>query len=432
MRATLSFTLLVSGVLLPFAEAQADVATDIERLELAYRKLGAEVEVLKPRLLERSQQVPIQFEAELTEPDANSTNPEDCGRVIVLSATTSSFSLRLNPDDPEEGLHAVLASVAGAAEIELCGTQRRGLRSLRLEMHSPRGILQALHIHSHGSSPNLASFLPNRVPGPAAAPVRATKARLAPFGQRLSEALARLSADPANEVREFILGSAQTTEGTLEVSDGCHQIVALQGDAEGPGNTAVADLDLEVFDLSGEQSLARDNSENYDASAGFCTPLPRKIRIRISGAAPSTTLRLLAAKAPFPKFIPESFGPTGRGALASALREAHSDRLQNEAVERFLGVQGRTLVPLALETGACYLAIVGAAGGSLRALSLSVRIGPVQQEDQGDTNAPTATVGFCSTEPGVAQLEVSARGQGLVWAGAVWQTSRLPIGQVAE
>ncbi len=432
MRAPLSFTLLVSGMLVPFAEAHADVATDIERLELAYRKFGAEVEVLKPRLLERSQQLPLQFEAELTEPDANSTNAEDCGRVIVLAATTSSFSLRQNSNDAEEGIHAALASVAGAAEVELCGTERKGFHSLRLEMRSPRGIIQALHIRSRRSSPNLASILPNRVPGPAAAPVRATRLRLAPFEQRWAQALARLNAEPNNEVREFSLGSTQTTEGALEVSEGCHQIVALQGDAEGPRNAAVDDLDLEIIDLSGEQSLARDNSENYDASAGFCTPLPRKIRIRISGAAPSTTLRLLAAKAPFPKFIPESFGPTGRGALASALREAHFDRLQNEAVARFLGVQGRTLVPLALETGACYLAMVGAAGGSLRTLSLSVRVGPVQKDDQGDTNTPTATVGFCSTAPGVAQLEVSASGQGLVWAGAVWQTSRLPIGQVAE
>jgi len=432
MRARLSFTLLVSGMLTPFAEAQADVATDIDRLQIAYRKLGADVEVLKPRLLERTQQLPLQFEAELTEPDANSTNTEDCGRVIVLAATTSSFTVRKDSAEPEEGLHAALASVAGAAEVELCGVERTGLRSLRLEMRSPRGIIQALRVRSRGSSPNLASILLNRVPGPAAAPVRATRPRLAPFEQRLSQALARLRAEANNEVREVSLGSAQTTEGTLEVSAGCHQIVVLQSNAESLRDSAVADLDLEVFDASGEQSLARDSSENYDASAGFCTPLPGKIRLRILGASATTTLRLLAAQAPFPKFIPESFGPTGRGALAFALREAHFERLQKVAVARFLGVQGRTLVPLALETGACYLAIIGVAGGSTRALSLNVRVGPVQKDDQSEPNAPTATVAFCSTEPGVAQLEILARGQGLVWAGAVWQTARLPIGQVAE
>ncbi len=419
-------------MLVPFAQAHADVATDIERLAIAYRKLGAKVEVLKPRLLERTQQLPLQFEAELTEPAANSTNTEDCGRVIVLAATTSSFSLRQDPGESEDGLHAALASVAGAAEVEICGAERTALRSLRLEMRSPRGIIQALRVRSHGSSPNLASILLNRVPGPAAAPIRATRPRLAAFEQRLSQALARLRAEANNEVREVSLGSAQTAEGTLEVSAGCHQIVVLQANAEGLRNIAAADLDLEVLDGSGEQSLARDTSENYDASAGFCTPLPLKIRLRILGATATTTLRLLAAQAPFPKFIPESFGPMGRGVLAFALREAHFEHLQNDAVARFLGVQGRTLVPLALETGACYLAIVGAAGGSTRALSLNVRVGPVQKEDQGEPNAPTATVGFCSTEPGVAQLEVLARGQGLVWAGAVWQTARLPIGQVVE
>lgn len=388
------------------------------------------MEVQKPRLLERTQLLPLQFLSALTEtPEEIRSN--SCARVVVLAAKTTSFLLRQRAGDPSEAPTRPLASVAGAAEIELCGAKTEALGALVLEMRSPRGIVQALRIRSPRESPSLSHFLTHRVQGPAAAPPTSlARPRLPAFQVRESRLRANAHSEPKAEVQPLTIEASHPDGGTVNVLPGCHQITALQLDSE--PEAGVVDLDLEIFEQGDTQLITRDFSEDLDATANFCTPEPQRLRLRLQGALPTTKVQWFDIRTPFPSGIPEVFGPMGRGNLATALRSSHASLPEGEPVARVLGVQGRTLLPLLIEPGACYLAIVGAAAGNLRALGLSARTGAIQKDAQGDQDSPTATLAFCNQQSRSVQFEVMARGQNLVWAGAVWLTARLPIGQVAE
>lgn len=415
------------------SSAHADVKTDIATLQRAYRSLGADVEVRKPRLLERSQQIPLQFVGDLTRSALAGAVQRRCARVVVIAAPTSSFVLRALPTDLNRVAPPGYSSVAGAAELELCGDELTELGALVLEMRSPRGIVQVLQVDSQTPSPSLVSFLPHRLAGPSAAPTRSSsRPRQQPVEQRRAQVLARWRTDPASDIHEFLIDPNSAGDAVLEVGAGCHQIRALQSPQARNSTPSVDDLDVEVLDLTDGDLLARDVSENLDSLVNFCTAEAHKLRLRVLGRGPTTAVQLMVQHLPFPEGLPVGFGSMGRANLALGMRHARLGPLSGEPVSRFLGIQGRTLVPALIEPGNCYVALIAAAGGSVRILSLNVRVGPIQQTAQADSDLPAIAVAFCNSEHLAATLEISALGQNLVWVGGIWQTARLPLGEIIQ
>jgi hypothetical protein len=86
---------------------------------------------------------------------------------------------------------------------------------------------------------------------------------------------------------------------------------------------------------------------------------------------------------------------------------------------------------LPVETGACYVAVVGVARGHARQLQLRALVGGRESTDERGASEEAALVSFCARAHESARLEVLARGTGVSWGLAlfrvksgVWETGR--------
>ncbi len=93
-----------------------------------------------------------------------------------------------------------------------------------------------------------------------------------------------------------------------------------------------------------------------------------------------------------------------------------------------LGVQGTTELPLAVEPGTCYSALLVPLRGEARSLSLSVRAHAAGEVPRGSTDAEGNAVSFCAQGARLATLEVDGQGAGLAWLLSVWQSGRAALG----
>jgi hypothetical protein len=86
------------------------------------------------------------------------------------------------------------------------------------------------------------------------------------------------------------------------------------------------------------------------------------------------------------------------------------------------GGSGTTSVPVPIEPGACYLAVVSLVQGVARTVGLRVRVGARQSADERGVDDSGAAAAFCAGERARALAEVEARGSPLLgWGLALYR-----------
>jgi hypothetical protein len=95
------------------------------------------------------------------------------------------------------------------------------------------------------------------------------------------------------------------------------------------------------------------------------------------------------------------------------------------------GSSGTTPLPLSVEVGGCYLAVVGVVRGRARQLQLRAFVGPRESTDERGATDEAALSAFCVRAHESAKLEVFARGTGVSWGLAlfrmksgIWESGR--------
>jgi len=115
--------------------------------------------------------------------------------------------------------------------------------------------------------------------------------------------------------------------------------------------------------------------------------------------------------------------------MSAVLREQALGLTGAKLVDEALGVQGTTAMPVAVEPGACYLAVVIELRGTAQSLALAARAGGREAQSRTPLDAPGTALSFCAGSTSRALIEVEARGLSLVWMSALWQTGRIRLGE---
>ena len=95
------------------------------------------------------------------------------------------------------------------------------------------------------------------------------------------------------------------------------------------------------------------------------------------------------------------------------------------------GGSGLTAMPVPVEAGACYVAVVAATRGRMRQLALRASVGALESADERGAQEEGAAIAFCARDRRFVRLEVEARGANPTWALAlhrvqsgVWELKR--------
>jgi hypothetical protein len=118
--------------------------------------------------------------------------------------------------------------------------------------------------------------------------------------------------------------------------------------------------------------------------------------------------------------------------MAEAVWQSHNRALGDSLIHESLGVAGVTAVPLEVEPGACYLAAVAPIRGDSSGLAMATVLGARHGQNHGGPEGGGTSLAFCSQSEQNALVEVEARGVGLVWLLAIWQTGRIPVGEMQQ
>lgn len=407
----------------------SELGGDASALALAW-SAGGRVTRLRPRLLERGETRLVRVPVAL----ADTASP-DCTSVAVLGTTQAAFVLRFLPADGEpswpEG-ETPEPSVAGAAQLVRCGERKAMLARLAVEMRSPRAVLEAMVVSAPAPMPPLVGALPHRDPG-----LRVAEERVPPHGfpgtaeARARGAEARARRDGAATHRlTAVAGESGQAEIGVDLDPGCHQLTVIAEEPRVRGDR-VADIDAELVDTGG-QVLARDDGESPDASLAACVGGARMGRVRLLGSRPGANVIVVAARAPLPGGLPARWSEETRANVAATLRAPHPLGFQDDPVYERAGVQGLTMLPVPVEPGACYLAVVAAQQPEELALALAVQAAGRVREVRTAFGSPGAAIAFCADTDEIARVEVDARGGGQSWITAVWRVGRRALGATDE
>jgi hypothetical protein len=387
--------------------------------------------VLPPRLLERGDLEPLRIDPRLIDP-----RNESCVTVGVLGTPKTTFVLRFVPtgDGPPPEDEWPESSIAGAAQVTRCGRGKLSLTRLALEMRSPRGVLQTVTGESSGPLPSVRRVLPHRDPGPLQAPPgMGPRPTSVPLKRRAAAIEARASREGAAETAQKLLTA--NAEGTgahiARLEPGCYRFDVLSPAASERGPAAAVDLDVEVALANGDV-LASDATESADASGRFCLGQAELVRLRYVGSLPAVPVLLLMSRWALPSGIPPHWPAEARASIAQAIRRHHALPLGNALTYESLGVAGTTILPVEVEPGACYLIAAASVRGRSAGVALAVTHGDAVSQNHGGAEGDGTTLAFCALSETRAQVEVDARGAGLVWLLGIWQTGRMRIGEVQQ
>jgi hypothetical protein len=227
--------------------------------------------------------------------------------------------------------------------------------------------------------------------------------------------------------RKLNVSKQGTAEKLLRLGAGCHRLDAL-GVSSGEEERQV-DIDIIVTSVGDQELLAEDRSENADASVEFCLGRSEIVKLDLQGAAARSKLTLLRASWPLPEGLPEYWGARARARMAESVGHESFPAIDDSPVFASLGVQGATMLPIEIEPGACYLVAVAAIRGVPRGIALAASTGSIAAQNQTAPDTGNTSIAFCSEGEELATVEVEARGNGLGFLVAGWQTGRLRLGE---
>lgn len=407
--------------------AFADLGADAARLASAWKAQGV-VHRLKPRLAERGIPTVIFLPAELSE-----TTSGVCSSIAILAPTSTHFTVRAvgeapgppTPDDWPE------TSLAGLVQLSRCGARRARFSALLVEIRSPRAVIEVVAVTARVAVPSAVEVLPQRNPGPIA-PLGGVRPRPEPLplDARLKAAQARARREGGTDIVLSSLKSSPRGTGAhrqmLEV--GCHRfnlLVEPTSDSEPFHDLAV------VPEIDAAASLVRaEQGDGLDANVTVCAGDRSSFGIEFAGAPSSAPVRVVASRWPLPTGLPESWGATGRARVAAVLWK-HGAVIRGGPVDQALGVQGPTLMPIAVEPGACYLGVLVAVRGTPHALALAAVSGSVSTQNHGGQGGEGTLVSFCARAQNAALFEADSRGTNLFWLFALFQNGRVAVGSEA-
>lgn len=404
--------------------ARADLGHDVEALTLAWSAFG-HVLRLKPRLLERGDVLPLVLPPEPLDPKSDS-----CATLAIIGTKNLEFLLspgrraRQSPGDWPDG------SLAGALSVTRCGPAKVALAALTLEMRSPRGVLEFLLVTSEHKPPRLAEVLPQREPGLIAqATSSGPRPVVAPLAERVRALEARAARDQAREVTTHDLTAGRMGLGSarLVLAPGCHRFALVGEETE----RRATDVDLEITS-SDDEILAADHGESSDGQALVCLPAPAEVSVRFGGVAPSAHLTLVQARWDLDPALPTRWPAVARARMSGLLLSERRSLGSAALVDEALGVQGDTLSTVAVEPGACYLALVVTLQGDASSLSLAAETARKVAQGRIAEDVPGAALTFCAGADEHALVEVDARGLGIAWMSGVWRIARTRLGEAGR
>ena len=164
--------------------------------------------------------------------------------------------------------------------------------------------------------------------------------------------------------------------------------------------------------------LARDRGDAPDARLESCFGVRTPVSLKFVGAAPREPVIVSHAAWPAVAALPREWSAVTRARASAVLHFHHISQVDPPALV-VVGGGGATPVPVALEPGACYAALVVVSQGASRGLRLFARLGASQWSEERPADEGAALVSFCAAHHGSAQLDVEARGSSLAWTLAL-------------
>jgi hypothetical protein len=76
------------------------------------------------------------------------------------------------------------------------------------------------------------------------------------------------------------------------------------------------------------------------------------------------------------------------------------------------------------------VAALSAVQGQAFTLALGVASGSISAQNHSGLGEDGTLIAFCSRGESQVQVETDSRGAGLTWLFALWQTGRVPLGEV--
>lgn len=390
---------------------QGDARSVAARVDAEWKKAGAKTWLLPSRFIfdEESLLVPI--------PEGDG----ECTEIAIIGARGLSFRARLS-DAPVDPLlppepFARAASAAGVLALRRCDDDRP-VHHVVLTAEAGRGAVEIIVGRSDKPLPLLASLLPERAGGAVPAPPDAgALPALAAADARADAAEARAKRDGAASG-----GRAKTSasdegggEEEIELEPGCHRIEVFGRELgrERPGRRFHLDLDAELRDA--ERIVARDRTEAPDARLETCVGETSRVTLAYTGSPPHSEVIITRATWPLPAKLPSLWGPAAKSRMARAMFLRHVTTPADEPVYLTQGSTGSTPIPLSVETGACYVAVLGVARGHPRQLQLRAIVGARESTDERGAMEEASLTAFCVRAHESARLEVLARGTGVAW-----------------
>lgn len=417
---------LVSG------PARADAREVAARVQEQWRVTGARTVPIPTRFVfdDETIVVPIPAEAE----DERS----ECTQVAVIGARGLSFRARLS-DAPMDPLlppepTARASSTAGVLELRRCDRSRPPVRHVVITAEGGRGALEVVVGRSDRPLPHLATVIPERTGGVIPPPPEAGS--LPPLVQQdkraeAAEVRARREGANVHDRARSRSGDDGSGEEDVDLEEGCHRIEVFGRELarERPGRRFRLDVDAELRD--GDLLLARDRTEAPDARLETCVGSPTRVTLVYGGSPPHSEVLVTRGSWPLPARLPPMWGPVTRSKMARVMFLRHVAVPADDPVYLAQGSSGTTPLPLSVETGGCYVAVVGITRGRARQLQLRALVGARESTDERGAAEEAALSAFCVRAHESARLEVLARGTGVSWGLAlfrvksgVWEAGR--------
>jgi hypothetical protein len=420
-RRTLALAIAAVALLAQPGEAQAeDLRDEAERLAEAWRAVGASVVVDKSRFLEdeveRDQHVIVVL------PDLPIG---ECTTVVMLGTRGLGFHVRMADEAGDESNVKRIPAVAGALSIERCG--RPLPERLLVSSDSGRGAFETIVARSSQPVPPVRVVLPERTgPAPMTANEPGGLPPLPPPEKRadVAEARARRDGSSVEPRATWTTGADRSGAGNVTLAPGCHElrIFAVDPRVTHPTMRGRLDLDAEMRDDAGDRLLARDRSDAPDADLVDCVAEPTEVEVAFAGAVPGSPVLATHVTWPLPDHLPTLWGSEARARMARVLLARHVPAIRQDPVLLAQGGYGMTPVPMPIEPGGCYLAVVTLAKETARSVGLRVRVGATDAGDDRGIDDDGAAVAFCAGDTSRALGIVEARGAMLLgWGLALYR-----------
>jgi hypothetical protein len=397
---------------------------EADRVAEEWRKGGAVVERGPSRFLYDNDTMTI------TLPTAENAE-QACTTVAILGGRGVSFHAKVAgvDDDPlSEDPSTRASSVAGVLEIGGCGPAASPLERLRVTSDAGRGAVETVVARSAHPPATIRTVLPERSGGMLPPPPDAGSTPTLPPAERradLAEGRARREGASALPRASWKPAADGSGDVKLSLQGGCHRIEVFAVDARSsrPSRRRRLDVDAEIRD-DDEDLLARDRTDNPDARLELCVGETTDATVIFAGAPGETAVTVTHAWWPIPAHIPSlpsSWGLEARARMAHAFLQRKVSSPPEEPVALYGGIAGSTPIPIALEPGACYVAVAAITNGHARGLGLRVAVGAREGRDERASDDSAALVAFCAGDRARARLDVEARGASITWGLALFR-----------